>query len=107
VRAIRATLLTGLLVLGAAACAGADDEPKARLSVAEQEAQFCAYFKEHRRESRQQLVGGLLDVAPAAIKDDLDAAHGMNEGGGFESSKRIQAYIADRCGDPAPEFSTP
>lgn len=105
-RAIRVALLTGVLVLGATACGGGDDEPEAQLSVAEQEAQFCAYFKEHRRESKQQLMGGLIDVAPAAIKGDLQAAHAINEPG-YESSKRVQAYIADTCGDPAPEFSTP
>ena len=104
-RALRAVLLSTVMVL--AACGGGDDEPEPQLSVAEQEAQFCAYFKEHRRESRQQMIGGLLDVAPDAIKEDLQSAHGMNEGAGYQSSKNIQAYIDKTCGDPAPEFNTP
>jgi hypothetical protein len=97
-------LATGLLLV-VAAC-GADEEPTPQLSTAEQEAQFCSYFEAHRREAKQQLMGGLIDVAPAAIKSDLQAAHGINDPG-YESSKRVQAYIADTCGDPAPEFSTP
>ena len=105
-RAVRIVLLTGLLALGTVACGGGDDEPEAKLSVAEQEAQFCAYFKAHRREAKQQLMGGLIDVAPAAVKGDLQAAHAINEPG-YESSKRVQAYISETCGDPAPEFSTP
>ena len=104
-RALRIGVITAVLVLGTASC-GDDGTPAPTQSVAEQEAEFCAYFDAHRREGKQQLMGGLIDVAPAAIKEDLQAAHAANEPG-YESTKRVQAYIAETCSDPAPEFSTP
>jgi hypothetical protein len=103
---MRVCVIAGMLVL-ASGCGGGDDDAAPARSGPEQNAEFCTYFEVHRRESRQQLIGGLIKVAPAAIKDDLQAAHGMNEGSGYQSSKRIQAYIAEHCSDPAPEFSTP
>jgi hypothetical protein len=98
--------MAGMLALGSASCGGDEGNPAPAQSVAAQEAEFCTYFDAHRRESKQQLMGGLIDVAPAAVKEDLQAAHGMNEPG-YESTKRVQEYIAETCSDPAPEFSTP
>ncbi len=45
-------------------------------------------------------------MAPDAIREDLQASHGMNEPG-YESTKRVQAYTRRHCNDPVPELGTP
>ena len=89
----------------AAGCGGGgDSEPE--IATPQQQERFCTYFKAHRRESRQQLIGGLIKVAPKAIKRDLENSFNMNEAG-YEATKHVQAYIVSTCRDAAPELSTP
>ena len=99
-------LVLALVLLGAACGDDGGSSPQPQLSEAEQVERYCTYFKAHRTESKQQLIGGLIEVAPDAIEADLRASHGMNEPG-YESTKRVQAYTQDKCEDPVPELSTP
>lgn len=103
-RVVRTVALVGAVALGACGDDGGSSKPE--LSESRKTEAYCAYFKAHRTQARQQLIGGLLDVAPKEIKDDLQAAYGMNEPG-FESSKRVQAFTQEHCDDPAEELRTP
>jgi hypothetical protein len=99
-------LVLGLTIGGVACGGGGGGDSAPKLTEAQKTARYCAYFKAHRLESKQQLIGGLITVAPAAIKDDLQSSYSINEAG-YESTKRVQKFTQDHCNDPAEELRTP